>query len=296
MRNTLVTYYQSYGPSLVTHTFCNYLESFNPALPGNITNTTILSVLSNPGNAPPTPQGLLATHNNNLTIGLYAYFYAYAANYRHIYSDIVFASGPAGALVEIEIDDDNDSIPPNVLADAASWLYQVNTQFGWIQAHDSNISTPGNTIVSTFYNITSAQRAGRLSVFSNATIASLPPTPNTTAFNKYGDWFINPSNTMFTDGDADPWRSGTVFSQETELGAPNKKTTTVVPACGQTPPDGTVYGALYPGAAHVWDLRKVAWVGGVNGVGLDSDGRTPQDIGLELFGKALDVWLPCFGT
>lgn len=295
MRNGFVSFFQSYGPSLITHPFCNYLESYNPGVPGNVTNNTILSILSNPGNAPVSPQGLLATHNNNLTIGVHAYFYAYARNYQHIYRDVVTIAGSAGALVEIEdVLEYETEAPVNAFADQSSWVWQVNTEFGWFQAYDPSYDTPGNHIVSRFYNVTSLQQNQRKAQFSSATIAALPARPNVDAFNKYGGWNMTPSNVMFTDGDADPWRSGSVFSQETELGAPNRRPTTVVPQCGKPPPDGEVYGALYPGAAHVWDLRQVAWVGGKNGVGLYPDGRTPQQVGLDLFEKALDVWLPCF--
>jgi hypothetical protein len=63
----------------------------------------------------------------------------------------------------------------------------------------------------------------------------------------------------------------------------NRPSTTVVPPCNIPPPGDEVYGVVYPGQGHSSDMSRQ--LGNVTG---------SVDVGLELFGNALDVWLPCF--
>ena len=95
---------------------------------------------------------------------------------------------------------------------------------------------------------------------------------------------MKPSNLMATSGEIDPWRALSIHStKDINPHAPDRKTTQVVPACNEPPPQDEVFGIVYDGAVHVSDLRRRK---------VDPQGNV--DKGLELFGKALDVWLPCF--
>lgn len=157
----------------------------------------------------------------------------------------------------------------------------MNSQFGWTQA-----SNPENvTIISRYCNVSYYRQAVEQQYLSDATVAELPDRPRMAEMNKYGGWNINPSNTMFTDGEYDPWRAGTAYSLEFQLGAPGNVATTEIPACGQPPKNGTRYGTIYPGRVHVPDLSEERWLPDIGA----SD--SPLRIGLDLFTKALDVWL-----
>ena len=93
------------------------------------------------------------------------------------------------------------------------------------------------------------------------------------------------SNVMFTNGGIDPWRTMSIQST-TDINPQtlNRPSTTVVPPCNVLPPPGDeVYGVVYPGQGHGSDMWRQ--LGNVPG---------SVDVGLDLFGNALDVWLPCF--
>lgn len=96
---------------------------------------------------------------------------------------------------------------------------------------------------------------------------------------------MKPSNVMFTNGELDPWRTeGLQADTRINPEALNRKTTTVVPKCNEPPPGNDVFGIVYPGQVHVSDLSRKA----------RNATDSPVNIGLALFGKALDAWLPCF--
>jgi hypothetical protein len=95
---------------------------------------------------------------------------------------------------------------------------------------------------------------------------------------------MKPSNVMFTNRGIDPWRTMSIQST-TDINpqALNRPSTTVVPRCNVPPPGDEVYGVVYAGQGHGSDMWRQ--LGNVTG---------SVDVGLELFGNALDVWLPCF--
>jgi len=127
----------------------------------------------------------------------------------------------------------------------------------------------------------------------------LPPTPNVTASNKYGGWHINPSNTMFTSGEFDPWRA--LSPASTEADSPHRATVQHIPACNEAPDEDTVFGLVYRDMVHVSDMRALLNESDVNHqnfstVGFSSPISTePFYAGVGLFQMALEEWLPCFG-
>jgi hypothetical protein len=103
---------------------------------------------------------------------------------------------------------------------------------------------------------------------------------------RYGGWKMRPGNVMWTNGGIDPWRTAGVQSYRgINPEALDRPTTQEVPKCGESPEGMEVFGAVWEGQLHGSDLstRNVAFAG------------SPVEKGLELFGRALDEWLPCFG-
>lgn len=264
---------QRFGPVLTSDIFCNFFESFNPNAEGNVTKDKYISAATNPGNAQPSAEGILASNNGNLTIGLQAMTYGLAQ----------FQNYAVTNLSRLSNTDDDGTL--FLSTDQASWSWQVGTQLGLYPG-----SNPDNiTYISKYLNYTAVQHIGYTYLLSQATIDALPAEPDTASTLIYGGWDMNPSNVMFTAGEHDPWRAQGLFSRE--IGSPGNQPTTEVPACGTSPANGTRYGIVYPGAAHVWDLLYEPWIAALSN---DSQGRTPQEAGLEMFKAALDVWLPCF--
>ena len=96
---------------------------------------------------------------------------------------------------------------------------------------------------------------------------------------------MNPSNVMFTNGEFDPWRSFTVQSQNTHLGAPQRQLVQDVPVCKEAPGKDKVFGVTYPGEVHEKDIR-----------GDITNKSSPLSVGVKLFSSALDKWLPCLDS
>jgi hypothetical protein len=127
----------------------------------------------------------------------------------------------------------------------------------------------------------------------------LPPHPNTSEPNKYGGWHMNPSNTMFSSGEYDPWRA--LSPASIEVASPNRTTVQCIPECNVPPADDTVFGIVYRDMVHVSDMRALLNTSDVNHqnfstVGFSSPISTePFYAGVGLFQMALEKWLPCFG-
>ncbi|KAF2161385.1 hypothetical protein M409DRAFT_28119 [Zasmidium cellare ATCC 36951] len=106
------------------------------------------------------------------------------------------------------------------------------------------------------------------------------PASNLTANNQFGGWKMQPSNVMFIDGAKDPWHTLSVHSTSDEIDAPNRRSTQEVPACNEPPAVDDVFGMVFPDGYHGGDLVQ----------------HPESDTAVELFSKALDVWLPCFNA
>lgn len=187
---------------------------------------------------------------------------------------------------------DYDSVPYNddPISDI-SWTWQYCSEYGYYQR--GNPDNP-HTIQSRYISLDTFQRS------CNRAFPFAPPSPNVAAPNKYGGWNINPSNTMFTSGEFDPWRTYSPASTESELGAPLRQTVQDIPECGVAPPQDQIFGMVHQGMVHVSDMRALLNTSDVNHqnfstVGFSSPISTePFYAGVELFGNALEKWLPCF--
>lgn len=167
---------------------------------------------------------------------------------------------------------------------------QLTTRTGYYQV--GNASNP-HTIESRFISVHYFQQN-----CNDAFSQGLPSSPNITASNKYGGWHINPSNTMFSSGEFDPWRA--LSPASTEDDSPHRASVQNIPSCNESPADDTVFGLVYRDMVHVSDMRALLNTSDVNHqnfstVGFGSPISTePFYAGVGLFSMALEEWLPCF--
>ena len=252
--------FQSFGYEKSLGTFCDSLETWNPGNSTLFITTSNMSVLdANNLSRSPTTAGLASSsHSNRPKHAFHAYLYA---------------------LIQKSISDFKQSPnSPRSRADHASWNWQHCTQFA--QFHVSQYPSSHN-LISRFYNV-----SNHLEWFCHGMFPYAPERPAVEEILKYGGWNMTPSNVMFTNGELDPWRGlGVQSDRGINPDALNRRSTTTVPKCGVPPEGEEVFGAVWDGQVHARDLRTA----------IEDFAGSPVEKGLELFGRALDEWLPCFG-
>ncbi|MCJ1401788.1 hypothetical protein MMC11_005005 [Xylographa trunciseda] len=247
--------FQTFGYAIGLGTFCLQLESWTPSNPPFTLTSPPSTITNNSDNSPPTTAGIAATH------GPQNAFYAvlYAIIQKGISDYTKFPGNPRAP------------------ADAVAWHWQLCSEFGEFQ-----VSSPHNAhnLVSRFYDV-----PGTEAHMCQSLLPYAPARPNIAAFLKYGGWDMTPSNVMFTNGGIDP--IGTIGVQATTAQnpqAPNRPSTLDVPPCGVPPPGNAVYGQVWPGQVHGSDFSPNPF----------TNSAAVAEAAVELFAKALDVWLPCF--
>lgn len=158
-----------------------------------------------------------------------------------------------------------------------AWTWQYCTQWGFFQS--ANLGP--NQIVSKF-NSLSHQRDICHRQFPNAPRSLFPDWPLVDRTNRrFGGWSIRPSNTYWSNGEFDPWR--TLSPASAEPFAPSVQLfTDPVPSCGQKQRPNELFGYVLANAEHCFDFRTT----GVTVPG----GATSRAI----FKAALTKWLGCF--
>ena len=186
-----------------------------------------------------------------------------------------------------------DSVPyNNNLIQDYSWMWQYCSEYGYYQRGNPENA---HTIESRFLSLELFQ-----SQCDETFPVGLPPSPNVAEPNKYGGWYINPSNIMFTSGEYDPWRA--LSPASIEVGAPNRTTVQDIPECNVPPSNDTIFGIIHRDMVHVSDMRALLNKSDINHqnfstVGFSSPISTePFYSGVGLFQMALEKWLPCFGN
>ncbi|EPS38026.1 hypothetical protein H072_8275 [Dactylellina haptotyla CBS 200.50] len=192
--------------------------------------------------------------------------------------------------------------------DDYAWLWQVCSEFGAFQV--ANTSRPQNMLPS-FINV-AAQIDQCIGTFGESDQVSLAG-PNVSPINqKYLGWNIELSNTLWTNGEFDPWRALSIDST-TEDAPTNDTSTTEIPQCGTTFPRGTQLRYVivdgYHGSEFSEDvvenaddigLNPTNTIGGISasrrvtltstGTGTPvADARNAQS----LWFNAMSTWLPC---
>ncbi|KAF7507600.1 hypothetical protein GJ744_010270 [Endocarpon pusillum] len=251
--------YYNYAGSLGN--FCDFLESWNP---GNATDfdidTTGTEWLRDSADGDLTTDGVAASYGNEQA------FYAFLA----------FLSANAYQSQNTSRGSDDFSL----LVDNVSWNWQYCSEFGYFMV--ANASDP-TSLISRFLDVPGRAQHDCKDVFSYA-----PDLPDVDTILKYGGYSMSPSNTLFTDGERDPWRTlGVQATKEINPSASIRESTIDVPACNAPPEGGKVFGVIYADEVHGSDMaRSVKKVG--------SEKVSPADTGFHLFSKALEKWLECW--
>lgn len=160
-----------------------------------------------------------------------------------------------------------------------SWTWQYCTQWGYFQS--ANLGP--NQLVSK-YNSLQHQHDICHRQFPTAPRSLLPDWPNTARTNAvFGGWTIRPSNTYWSNGEFDPWRTLSPASAEPFAPRVNVQSDRI-PKCGSETSRKELFGYVLPNAQHCYDFRTVGVVA-PGGVGEKSRG---------VFKDALGTWLKCF--
>ena len=170
------------------------------------------------------------------------------------------------------------------MVDDRSWTWQCCSELGGLQTSNASESSP---LISRLLNHTSIWDVQCHQRFPYA-----PPTANIGSILQYGDWYMTPSNTMFTDGGIDPWRAQSIHATtDTNPDAPNRPSTTKIPQCNKPPEGNEVFGLVYPGVPHAQDFSfsRPSIIEAAK-----NETLSPGRQGFDLFSRALDEWLPCY--
>ncbi len=238
--------------------FCDFLESWNTENSTEFDiNTTGTEWLRNSADGDFSTDGIAASYGDEQAF--YAFLSATAYQYQKTSQD----NGVYSSLV-----------------DEMSWSWQYCSEFGYFRV--ANASDP-TSLISRFLDVPGhAQRYCR-DVFSYA-----PDSPDVDTILEYGGYSMTPSNTLFTDGERDPWRTlGVQATKEINPSANIRESTTDVPACNAPPDEGKIFGLVYPDEVHGIDMSKSVQEA-------EGEKTTPADIGFDIFSKALEEWLECW--
>ncbi|CAN9164930.1 unnamed protein product [Alternaria alternata] len=158
-----------------------------------------------------------------------------------------------------------------------SWTWQYCTQWGYFQS--ANL---GPQQLVSKYNSLQHQHDICHRQFPDAPRSLFPDWPNTSRTNKvFGGWDIRPSNTYWSNGEFDPWRTLSPASAE-PFAPKGVQVIQDVPKCGKKTSKHELFGLVLRDAEHCFDFRTT-------GVTV-ADGPVSQ----RLFRSALTSWLPCY--
>lgn len=258
---TPLNFYQYYGFQRSMAPFCDILET---------QNQTTVSTTDNGG----TSRAIAPASGLALEFNISTTWYSFLV-----------------ALMETDYDAIKSPTPSDPVQ-GYSWTYQYCSEYGYYQrGNPENVHTIESQFISLEY----------FQANCNASYPGLlPPSSHVAAPNSYGGWRMQPSNTMFSSGQYDPWRAYSPASIED--GSPGRKTTQYIPGCNQAPEGDDVFGIIYDDMVHVSDMRALLNEGdyyhqNFSTVGFSSPISTePFFAGTALFERALEEWLPCFGT
>jgi hypothetical protein len=165
-----------------------------------------------------------------------------------------------------------------------AWTWQYCTEWGYFQS-----SNEGPHQLISRHNSLTHQRDICHRQFPSAQPPLFPAWPRTDLTNRvFGGWDIRPSNTFWTGGEFDPWRTLSPLSDERD--APHPRIRNEVPRCGQSDYESAqggrgggggdeIFAMVLKGAQHCYDLRTT-FAGG-----------EPARV---KFAEALRSWLGCW--
>lgn len=153
--------------------------------------------------------------------------------------------------------------------DSISWTWQYCTEWGFLQSN--NFGPHG--LLSRYQTLEYQQW-----LCDRQFPGMLPSHPQAHALNaEFGGWDIRPSNTYFSGGEFDPWRTLSIVSSE-KFAPQDLIWTTEIPECGVSNPN-TIFGWVLENSMHCYDFQPVS---------------TQGKVSRELFKAALKEWLKCY--
>ncbi|EAS28317.3 serine peptidase, family S28 [Coccidioides immitis RS] len=156
-----------------------------------------------------------------------------------------------------------------------AWTWQYCSEWGYFQYQN----WPPHEILSDFQTDRYIQTSLCYRQFPDGLKSGyLPRRPKARQTNKAtGGWHMRPSNTYWSGGQYDPWRSLSPLSQE--WFAPKVDIITEIPECNKPTSPREIFGYIVPNAQHCYDFRSYFEAG---------------EKSRQLWRAALHKWLPCF--
>lgn len=255
--STIFWYWQSYGVEYGLRQFCDWIETDHGA--HNATNGTVAGA-----------DGWAASRGPEFVIRQWASFPNFAdtvSSFLDTTCEGPTASASNATAPECNLEkrfEDPSSI---------SWTWQYCTQWGFLQSANLGASQ----IVSRWNSLQhQADICHRQFPTANATLIPAWPRDNETN-ESLGGWAIRPSNTYWSGGEFDPWRTLSPLSAEDW--APHPTLTQEIPACNVSTAENEIFGYVIGGAQHCYDFRTTF---------------APGAISRKYFTDALTEWLKCF--
>lgn len=162
--------------------------------------------------------------------------------------------------------------------DGISWMWQYCSQFGFFQP-DNIAPDASHGLLSVHQTLAYNQEICNRQFPGAIKRGLLPASPAVEEMNKEtGGWTIRPSNTYWSGGEYDPWR--TLSPLSTEDFAPNFVTfRTEVPRCNRETAKRDLFGYVMENAMHCFDFDMKS-----------EEGAKSR----RFFTEALKQWLPCW--
>jgi hypothetical protein len=233
MYESILSDAQNWGYTSYLQVLCDMMESYDA--PAFLSNSTVYPKESdvffyNSGDAKPSERGIAASNGERgAEAALAAYLYA-MNRYFHSRDDSYSRKRSLKNGLSMSKRSTSDDYL-NQGQDNHAWNWQVLSEIGLISS--VNASSPyrlGSALADHKYMREYIVRG----YFSNFSAADIPAKPNNDYPIGFGGWRMQASNTMFTNGEFDPWRAYSVASEEKELADfPNiGGMTQEVPSCG----------------------------------------------------------------
>jgi hypothetical protein len=158
---------------------------------------------------------------------------------------------------------------------AISWTWQYCTQWGFLQS--ANLGE--HQLVSRYNSLEHQHDICHRQFPDGIESGLLPDWPPAAETNRrFGGWAIRPSNTFWTGGEFDPWRTLSTLSDMPF--SPKYKTVQTIPECATSSGEKEqLFGYLVPDGIHAYDFRT------------NFNGSIPAR---KLFTEALTKWLGCW--
>ncbi|EOD48584.1 putative serine family protein [Neofusicoccum parvum UCRNP2] len=254
--STIFWYWQGYGVEYGLRQFCDWIETDHGAY--NASNGTVAGA-----------DGWAASRGADFVVKQWASYPDFAATVNSFLDTNCEGPNAPSNTTATECNLDKRFEDPATI----SWTWQYCTQWGFLQS--ANLGP--NQIVSRWNSLQHQADICRRQ-FPTASLDLIPAWPRDNETNEsLGGWDIRPSNTYWSGGEFDPWR--TLSPLSTEDFAPHPVLTQTAPACNVSTSQDEIFAYTIPGAQHCYDFKTYF---------------APGAISRKYFTDALTEWLKCF--